>query len=665
MFVILSNRINLSYLTNESEAALALKKKENKNFIPSLFEALSKEKPSWLDTNISLVRKAVNILTAEDIEKKEVKKILSLDLFSRNKKELNNLFCNAITKGNLPLAQKLLEMGADINGIDNDFRTPPLNLACQNNHFQMVKLLLESGADINNTDARLNTPLHIVSTKEIATLLIEKGANINSKNESGSTPLHEAALNNKIEIVRCLLENNAKVNEVDRDHATPLLLAAKRANEEIIQLLLDHLGNPFIKDESGFNTLHYMLHIKSNDSLYSQAHHEQMPIELNDIWNERSDAINTLLCSAYTNKHKLIVFRVVNEAIKTNQIEKLEELNKLLFLAAAEGDIKLVKLLLDNGVRSNYREKESGYTARTRAIGNGHLDCAELFPKDFYSDQLLERKVVAHYLALKGHSKLEGSTLDLEGSYGPYMHKTIADSLATYSWDENSFLTSDQQKELTTAFIQASEYRSADQILDSVKQEKLIVIPTGWEKHAVDVVFFKGYLAVCNRGDGINKKAETLTVFKIDPNQLTKELVEQLLANHHQPFLKGKTFLYETLPSKLSGIKDKNCLKFSQIGLSLQKVGNCSLASSIAALRFSWAALAAEDEKEISLDKLKKVRLETKKWSKHSKEEKYLHFIKHETRQKETDQNLLSLAAEKMSRILTKKPQKSWIPLWA
>ena len=61
--------------------------------------------------------------------------------------------------GDVPKARLLIEHGADINCIDDEYRSTPLGYAARWGHVEMVKLLLASGADPDKSGASWSTPL--------------------------------------------------------------------------------------------------------------------------------------------------------------------------------------------------------------------------------------------------------------------------------------------------------------------------------------------------------------------------------------------------------------------------------------------------------------------------------------------------------------------------
>jgi ankyrin repeat protein len=62
-------------------------------------------------------------------------------------------------KGDIPKARLLLDHGADINAVDEEYRSTPLGFAARWGHRDMVAFLLERGADANKSGAPWATPL--------------------------------------------------------------------------------------------------------------------------------------------------------------------------------------------------------------------------------------------------------------------------------------------------------------------------------------------------------------------------------------------------------------------------------------------------------------------------------------------------------------------------
>ena len=104
---------------------------------------------------------------------------------------------DAVLASDDALVRKLVEGGADVNGLDtrpdvagrNGRR--PLNFAALKNDTAMIELLLELGAGINGQNLTGFTPLHHAveaQSVEAIKLLVKKGADTTIKNKRGLTP---------------------------------------------------------------------------------------------------------------------------------------------------------------------------------------------------------------------------------------------------------------------------------------------------------------------------------------------------------------------------------------------------------------------------------------------------------------------------------------------
>lgn len=115
----------------------------------------------------------------------------------------------AAANGDKEIVNKLLDQGADIEGMDSAGSTALL-CAVSSVQFEMVLMLLNRGADINARDLQQLTALHLagsVGTVEVVGLLLDRGANIDAKESSGWTPLQYAQACSNNEVVQLLKKN--------------------------------------------------------------------------------------------------------------------------------------------------------------------------------------------------------------------------------------------------------------------------------------------------------------------------------------------------------------------------------------------------------------------------------------------------------------------------
>ena len=87
--------------------------------------------------------------------------------------------------------------------------------------------------------------------------LIEMGANVNAIDQDGWTPLMFAAMNHRVECVRMLLEKGGEVNAVDNDGTTPAMWAVWSKDLRTLMEIMNHGGSLSIKDKAGKSAIDY------------------------------------------------------------------------------------------------------------------------------------------------------------------------------------------------------------------------------------------------------------------------------------------------------------------------------------------------------------------------------------------------------------------------
>lgn len=109
----------------------------------------------------------------------------------------------AALKGNIPIAERLIALGADVNKPG----WAPLHYAATGGHLKMIQLLLEHGANINADSPNDTTPLMMAAqygTPATVTALIRAGANVHARNQQGLTALNFAQRGERPDAMRIL-----------------------------------------------------------------------------------------------------------------------------------------------------------------------------------------------------------------------------------------------------------------------------------------------------------------------------------------------------------------------------------------------------------------------------------------------------------------------------
>ena len=98
----------------------------------------------------------------------------------------------------------------------------------------------------------------IYNRLDIVKLLIQRGASIHTQDNIGNTALHAAVLGDNIDVVRFLLENGANINEKNNFGNTPIWVAKPTQSKELFQVLLSYGADPKIENNYGVSAIDSM-----------------------------------------------------------------------------------------------------------------------------------------------------------------------------------------------------------------------------------------------------------------------------------------------------------------------------------------------------------------------------------------------------------------------
>jgi len=147
------------------------------------------------------------------------------------------LACN---QGHFDVVKLLLAAGADVDQSANVDGLTPLHWACNNGYHRVAELLFKHGVDVDKANHASQTALHTACTNgDVAAvkILLAAGADAEKADANGDTPLHYACHGNRVDVVKLLLEHRADVAKANHDRYTPLDLARRKGHDCIVKLL--------------------------------------------------------------------------------------------------------------------------------------------------------------------------------------------------------------------------------------------------------------------------------------------------------------------------------------------------------------------------------------------------------------------------------------------
>ncbi len=282
-------------------------------------------------------------------ESEEIKEVI-FEHYARGK-DLGEELIRASEEGDEEYVKWLLERGANVNAATSDGVTT-LHIAVREGFIELVRLLLEHGADAEVVDSKGNRPRDLAS-EEIKEVIFEHYARGKDLGEE----LIRASEEGDEEYVKWLLERGADVNAATSDGNTALHLAAQKGHTDIVKLLLEYGADPLASNVRGKRAYDLSSNEEIKEILFK---HVSKGKDLNIELLEASKGGDLEYAKWLIKK-------------KTNPNITLYDGNTPLHLAAQQGHLNIVKLLLDNGadpLAFNVEGYRAHHLAATNEIKN-------------------------------------------------------------------------------------------------------------------------------------------------------------------------------------------------------------------------------------------------------------------------------------------------------
>jgi ankyrin repeat protein len=302
-------------------------------------------------------------------------------LLGDNKKKINQELSSAFYtplhyasyNGKLQIAKYLIENGADINVQTLDLYTP-LHFAIKYGHVNLAKYLIEQGADINLQTYKKEAAIHISIAKglySLSKLLIDKGADLTMSAEHG-TPLHYAEMYGDLKIAKHLIKNGSDINAFDDNKDTVLHNAIyKEYKLEFVRLFLKYGADINLKNKYGDMAIDIAIKQGNTEGLKLLNHYLKIKpgLELNLSKSTIIINLNDIEGNGFEKTS-------LSSELKFSP-SKDDKGDTSLHLAAQEGNINKVQILLDQGVSINIADK-NGNTPLHIAACNNDIEIAEV-----------------------------------------------------------------------------------------------------------------------------------------------------------------------------------------------------------------------------------------------------------------------------------------------
>jgi ankyrin repeat protein len=313
----------------------------------------------------------------------------------------------ACCNNDLNVVKDLINKGADVNLVENEFQNSALFMSISKNKIEISKYLINNGANVNllniyNENVLFWAVVH--KNYELVELLCNKGCNINIFNNKGQHPLFLAIKSKEYEIVKILIKYKANLEMKETIYEdTPLLASMK--SEEIACLLIESGADIHAENKIKDTPIHIAT-LLNNFPVVKKLY--EKGADLNKMNDQSHNPIIFATGNGYVEIFKFLLDKNVNLDVKDvnnepllniciihNRLEMIELLilkdtnliNKIdynyktpLDIAVKLNKLDFVKLLLKHGANPNPK-KSVDYSPIHEAFINKNYQIIDLLIK--------------------------------------------------------------------------------------------------------------------------------------------------------------------------------------------------------------------------------------------------------------------------------------------
>ncbi|KAI9158134.1 putative ankyrin repeat protein [Paramyrothecium foliicola] len=165
--------------------------------------------------------------------------------------------CQATLRGDERQITGLIEQGANVNGRDEEGRSP-LQCAVQGDQETVAQLLISHGADWKGSTWMGTPPLFqaaAAGSTRVARVLVKKGARVDEASLSGQPYFADVVAAGNVEGIQFLLSQGVNPHSYSISGRPVLATAIRKGYVEVVKLLLDYGADPCGSDISGGSML--------------------------------------------------------------------------------------------------------------------------------------------------------------------------------------------------------------------------------------------------------------------------------------------------------------------------------------------------------------------------------------------------------------------------
>ncbi|KAK7090405.1 ankyrin repeat domain-containing protein 42-like [Littorina saxatilis] len=280
---------------------------------------------------------------------------------------------DAVRSSDVLRLEAMVKNGASINEVEDRDKFTPVHTACNIGALECLHWLLWHSADATVTTPRGWTPAHIAAIRGqegCLQALSSNGVSMSTKDARGSTPIHLACAHGHSFSVQTLLRCGVDVNAVDKSKWTGVHVSAYHGRLGCLQLLLKWGARYDDVDCNGNTPAHLAAMEGHLPCLKFLVSSEGAPDHTLGARNDHGETPRDLAQQFY----KENILEYIDHV--THEMDHPEEAENLAFpahLAAYNGELDHLRVLVENGVVNINERDDKGSTLAHKAAGQGHL----------------------------------------------------------------------------------------------------------------------------------------------------------------------------------------------------------------------------------------------------------------------------------------------------